>query len=115
MRALLLVPLALLFVQPAIAQSTLPDGVEPLLTCGNVYSLKSDDAKEQGDEDTATEFFYRGDALIWQARSMLEAAGYDANRVENVVMTSVLTTSFRYGAGEGEAMLADCLAAEDSP
>lgn len=115
MRAYLLAPLLLLAVQPAAAQSTLPDGVEPLLTCGNVYSMHSRDAKEAGDEGGATEFFNRGDALMWQARSMLEAAGYTAESIENVVMTSALTTGFRYGAGEGEAMLAECLAAEDSP
>lgn len=115
MRALLLAPFALLFALPAAAQSTLPEGVEQLLTCGNVYSMTSEDAKDAGDEGGATEFFNRGDALIWQARSVMEGAGFDAERIENAVMTSALTTGFRYGAGEAETMLAECLAAEDSP
>ena len=67
------------------------------------------------DEGGATEFFNRGDALIWQARSVMEGAGFAADRIENAVMTSALTTGFRYGAGEAEDMLAECLAAEDSP
>ena len=115
MRAYLLATLLMLAAHPALAQSTLPDGVEQLLTCGNVYSMHSEDAKAAGDEGGATEFFNRGDALIWQARSVMEGAGFAADRIENAVMTSALTTGFRYGAGEAEAMLAECLAAEDSP
>src|SRR5690242_3857427 len=115
MRALSLAVLVLVAASPALAESTLPDGVEHLLTCSNVYSMKSDDAKTAGDEGGATEFFNRSDALVWQARSVMEGAGLSPADIENAEMTSALTTGFRYGAGEDETMLAECLAAEDSP
>jgi hypothetical protein len=115
MRALLVALPVLLLLQPAQAQSTLPEGVEQLLTCANVYSMKSDAAKEEGDDGAATEFFNMGDALVWQARAVLEAAGYTADRIENVEMNSALVTGFRYGAGEDQSMLDECLAAADSP
>ena len=75
MRALSLAVLTLLVAQPALGQSELPEGVEHLLTCATAYSLKSDEAKEAGDEGGATEFVTRGDALTWQARSTMEGAG----------------------------------------
>lgn len=100
---------------PAVAQSDLPEGVEQLMACAHTYSMRSDDAREAGDEGAATEFYNMGDALLWQARSILEAAGYDAQQVEDVEMNSALVTGFNYGAGMGEEMLADCLAAWDSP
>ena len=115
MRALSLAVLVLVTATPAFAQSTLPDGVEPLLTCANVYSMKSQDAKTAGDDGGATEFFNRGDALVWQARSILAGAGLSPAAIEHAEMTSALTPGFRYGAGEAETMLAECLAAEDSP
>ena len=115
MRALSLAVLALFVVSPAFAQSDLPEGVERLVTCSTVYSPKSEDAKAAGDEGGATEFFHRGDALIWQARSTMESAGMAPDAIENVEMNFALTVGFRYGAGEAETMLAECLAAEDSP
>ena len=115
MRALSLAVLVLVTATSAFAQSTLPDRVEPLLTCANVYSMKSQDAKTAGDDGGATEFFNRGDALVWQARSILEGAGLSPADIENAEMTSARTTGFRYGAGEAETMRAGCLAAEDSP
>ena len=114
MRALSLAVLALLIAQPALAQP-LPDGVEHLLTCSTVYSLKSDGDKAAGDEGSATEFFHRGDATLWQARSTMEAAGMTPEDIQNAEMNFALIVDFRYGAGEDEAMLAECLAAEDSP
>ena len=115
MRALSLAVLTLLVVQPVLAQSELPEGVEHLLTCATAYSLKSGEAKDAGDEGGATEFFNRGDALTWQARSTMEAAGMAPDAIQDVEMNFALTAGFRYGAGEGETMLAECLAAEDSP
>jgi hypothetical protein len=115
MRAISLAVLAVLIATPALAQADLPEGVERLMTCGTVYSMQSDDAKAAGDEGGATEFFHRGDALIWQARSAMEAAGMAPDAIQNVEMNFALTVGFRYGAGEADAMLAECLAAEDSP
>lgn len=115
MRATTLALFAVLFSTPGFAQSSLPDGVEQLLTCGTVYSLKSDDDKAAGDEGGATEFYHRGDALIWQARTTMETAGLAPDAVENAVMNAALTVGFRYGAGEAETLLAECLVAEDSP
>ena len=115
MRALLLALPILFVAQPAFADSHLPEGVQQLLTCATVYSMRSDDAKEAGDEGTATEFFNMGDALIWQARAMLESAGYAPDAIENAEMSSALITGLRYGAGEDQAMLDECLAAADSP
>ena len=115
MRALSLAVLVLAAATPALAQSGLPDGVEPLLTCANVYSMKSEEATTAGDTGGATEFFNRGDALVWRARSLMEGAGLSPADIENAEMNSALVTGFRYGAGEAETMLAECLAAEDSP
>jgi hypothetical protein len=114
MRALLFLPLPFL-ASPALADSHLPEGVQQLLTCATVYSLRSDDAREAGDEGTATEFFNMGDALVWQARAVMESAGYAPDAIENAEMNSALITGLRYGGGEGEAMLDECLAAADSP
>jgi hypothetical protein len=105
--------LALLTV-PAAAQNDLPEGVEQLMTCGHVYSLRSTDAKDAGDEGVATEFFNMGDALLWQARTTLEGAGYTAEQIQDIEMNSALINGFSYGA-DGESMLATCLAAWDSP
>ena len=85
------------------------------MTCATVYSMRSDEAEEAGDPDSALEFFHMGDALRWQARSTLEAEGYSPGLVEDVEMNFALMTGFNYGAGMGEQMLADCLAAWDSP
>jgi hypothetical protein len=115
MRAFRLALLAALTVSPAFAQGGMPDGVERLMTCGTVYSMQSDDAKAAGNEGGATEFFHRGDALIGQARSTMEAAGMAPDAIQNVEMNFALKVGFRYGAGEADAMLAECLAAEDSP
>lgn len=115
MRALSLAVLALLIAQPAMAQSDLPDGVEQLMTCSTVYSMKSDEEREAGDEGNAIEFFHRGDAMLWQARTTMEAAGMTPGDIQNVEMNFALIVGFRYGAGEDETMLAECLAAEDSP
>src|SRR5688572_12151883 len=68
----------------ALAANDLPEGVEQLLTCGHVYAMRSDDAKEAGDEDAALEFYYMGDALIWEARTSLEVAGYSPEQIENI-------------------------------
>jgi hypothetical protein len=114
MRPVLLAPLLLVISAPAFADD-LPPGVDSLLTCGHVYSMKSEDAKAAGDEGGATEFFHMGDNLIWQARTTLEGAGYAADAVENVVMNNSLITGFRYGAGEADTMFEECLAAADSP
>lgn len=103
------------FILPAAAADDLPEGVEQLMTCATVYSIRSDEADEAGDADSALEFFHMGDALLWQARSTLEAEGYTAQQVEDVEMNFALMTGFNYGAGMGEEMLADCLAAWDSP
>ena len=115
MRALLLAPLLLLAVPPALAQSDLPEGVAQLVTCSTVYSMRSDEAKTAGDEGTATEFFHMSEALLGQARAVMESAGYSAADIEDVEMNNALVTGFRYGAGEAEAMLAECLAAADTP
>jgi hypothetical protein len=115
MRALFLAPLLLLAATPASAQSALPEGVAQLVTCSNVYSMHSDDAKTAGDEGTATEFFHLSDALLGQARAVMESAGYTASDIEDVEMNNALVTGFRYGAGEAETMLAECLAAADAP
>ena len=103
------------FAVPARAQDDLPEGVEALLTCATVYSMRSDEAREGGDEGTATEFSHMGDAVRWQAVATLEGAGYSAEAIEDVEMNFALMTGFNYGAGMGEQMLADCLAAWDSP
>lgn len=100
---------------PAAAQESLPAGVERLLTCASVYSMRSDEAREAGDEDGATEFFNMGEALRWQAVATLEAAGYAADAVADVEMNFAQLAGFGHGAGGGEQMLADCLAAWDSP
>jgi hypothetical protein len=115
MRLILAAAALALLTVPVAAQTDLPEGVEQLMTCGHVYSMRSTDAKEAGDEGTATEFFNMSDALIWQARATLESSGYTADQIEDVDMNFALTTGFNYGAGMGEQMLADCLAAWDSP
>jgi hypothetical protein len=100
---------------PAAAANDLPDGVEQLLTCGHVYSMKSQDAKDAGDSGAETEFFNMGDALRWQARAKLEEAGYNPQQIDDIDSNYALMTGFNYGAGMGEEMLSDCLAAADSP
>jgi hypothetical protein len=115
MRLMLAALLVAAAIVPAAAANDLPDGVAELLTCGHTYSLKSQDAAEAGDPDTEAEFFNMGDALLWQARSMLEAAGYSAQQIDDIDMNNALTTGFNYGAGMGEEMLQTCLAAWDSP
>lgn len=114
MRLARLLPLLVLCAGPALADD-LPEGVDQLLTCGHVYSMKSEDAKALGDEGAATEFYHMGDNLIWMARGRMEAAGFAPDAVENVVMNTALTVGFRYGAGEDEALFTECLAAADSP
>jgi hypothetical protein len=114
MRTILAASLALL-AAPAFAANDLPEGVEQLMTCGHVYAMRSTEMKEAGDEGTATEFFNMSDALIWQAKTTLEGAGYTAEQINDVDMNFALTTGFNYGAGMGEQMLADCLASWDSP
>lgn len=96
-------------LSPALAQDDLPEGVKQLLTCGHTFMLHSDDQKAKGDEGAATEFYYRGDELLWRARLTLEQAGYDATRIGNVVDTAALTTGFSYGGGAAETLLADCI------
>jgi hypothetical protein len=103
---------ALVFVAPVVAQEIPPAAVQALL-CGHVYSLASEDDQVAGDEGTATEFYYRGDELIWRARLTLEEAGFDAGAVQGAVDSSAMTTGFRYGAGEAGALLAECLAVEE--
>jgi hypothetical protein len=116
MRGVVLVLALLCVSDPALAQSDpLPEGVEQLMTCSTVYSMKSDEARAAGDEGTATEMFHMGDNLLYLARSRMQTAGYTAQTITDVEMNYALMIGFRYGAGEGEAMLADCLAAEDTP
>jgi hypothetical protein len=115
MRLLLAAGLVAATVAPVLAANDLPEGVEQLMTCGHVYSMKSDDAAQAGDAGAQAEFFNMSDALLWQARSAMEAAGYTAVQINDVDMNFALTTGFNYGAGMGEQMLADCLAAWDSP
>jgi len=115
MRLLLAAGLAAAFALPAAAAEGLPEGVEQLMTCGHVYSIRSDEAAKAGDADTQAELFNMGDALIWQAKSSMEAAGFTAQEINDVDMNYALMTGFNYGAGMGEQMLADCLAAWDSP
>lgn len=100
---------------PAWAAGELPEGVDQLLTCGHVYSLRSADAQAAGDADSEAEFFNMSEALLWQARTTMEAAGYDAQGIQNVVDNNAMMTGFNYGTGQGDAMLEDCLAAWDSP
>ena len=100
---------------PAEAENELPDGVTELFVCSHVYSLRSEEALEAGDEGGATEFFHMGDALLVQGQNTLLEAGYTAEQVDNIDANFALTTGFNYGAGEGENMLASCLAAWDSP
>lgn len=100
---------------PAQAASDLPDGVEQLLTCGHVYSLRGDDARQSGDDGAAFEFSNMGQALLGQARTTLEGAGYDSGQIDDIDANAALMTGFNYGAGMGEEMLAGCLAAWDSP
>lgn len=117
MRRAVLVLAVLCAAGPALAQSdtALPEGVDQLVTCSTVYSMKSDDARAAGDEGTATEMFHMGDNLLFLARSRLEAAGYTAQAITDIEMNYALMIGFRYGAGEDEAMLAECRAAEDTP
>ena len=115
MRLLMAVSLVAATIVPASAQNELPEGVDQLMTCAHVYSLKSEDAAAAGDEGAKTEFFHVGDALLGQAKLTLESAGYSADEIENVDMNYALTTGFNYGASMGEEMLADCLAAADTP
>lgn len=112
---MLLVSTLLLTAAPALAANDLPEGVEPMFVCASVYSMKSDDLREAGDEGAATEFFHMSDAVRWQAVGTLEAAGYTAEQIENVEMNMAMMTGFNYGAGMGEELLANCLAAWDSP
>jgi hypothetical protein len=107
--------LAALVALPAAAAEGLPEGVEQLLTCGSVYSMRADEVAEAGDADSEAEFRNMGEALIWQAEATLAAAGFTAGEIEDAEMNSALLTGFNYGAGMGEELLADCLAAWDSP
>jgi hypothetical protein len=100
---------------PALAANDLPEGVEQLLTCAHTYSMRSDELSEAGDADGALELYNMGDALLWQARTSLEAAGYSPEQVDNIDMNSALMTGFNYGAGMGEEMLETCFMAWDSP
>jgi hypothetical protein len=104
-----------LVTTPALAANDMPEGVEPMLVCAHVYSLKSADAQEAGDEGAATEFFNMGDALSWQAKGSLESAGYTAKQIDNIDMNIAMMTGFNYGAGMAEELLANCLASSDSP
>lgn len=115
MRLIALAVFAALTVTPALSQSGLPDGVDRMLNCGHVYTMKSEDAKTAGDTGGATEFFNRGDNLLWLARTTMESAGMSADAAEDAVMNTAVVIGFLYGAGEAETMLAECLAAEDSP
>jgi hypothetical protein len=56
-----------------------------------------------------------GDALIWEARTSLEVAGYSPEQIENIDQNYALTTGFNYGAGMADEMLETCLSAWDSP
>jgi hypothetical protein len=107
--------LAAAAASPALAENDLPDGVAELFVCSHVYAMKSEEATEAGDEASSLEFFNMGDALLVQAQNTLLDAGYTAEQVDDIDMNLALTTGFNYGAGEGEAMLANCLAAWDSP
>jgi|SRR5690606_8048599 hypothetical protein len=115
MRLMLAAALVAASAVPAAAQNELPEGIDELMTCRHAYSMRSADAQEAGDEATATELFNMSDALYWQARAVLESAGYSADEIDNVDMNYALVTGFSYGAGMGEDMLAECLAAWDSP
>lgn len=115
MRLLIAIGLVAATIVPAAAQNELPDGVDQLMTCAHVYSMRSQEAAEAGDAGAQAEFFNMGDALLWQAKSTLEAAGYTAEQVNDVDMNYALTTGFNYGAGMADEMLATCLAAWDSP
>jgi hypothetical protein len=112
---LLLVPFLAVVATPVFAANDLPEGVEPTLVCAHVYSLRSDDAREAGDEGAATEFFHMGDTLSWQAKGSLESAGYTAEQIDSIDMNIAMMTGFNYGAGMAEELLANCLAQWDSP
>lgn len=103
---------ALAFIAPVAAQE-IPPAAEQALLCGHVFSLKSGDDTAAGDQGAATEFYYRGDELIWRARLTLEEAGFDMEAVQGAVDSSAMMTGFRYGAGEADALLAECLAMEE--
>lgn len=100
----------------AFAQDIPPRAAE-ILRCGIAFQNHSDALKETGDSGGATEFLYRGDELVQRATYMLQDAGFGADAVENVVMNTVLTASFEYGAGP-DALIAECItsvADDDSP
>lgn len=114
MRRLFFAVPILMLAAPLAAQE-IPAHVEPLLTCGHVFSLHSMDAGEAGDPDTEAEFFNMGDALLWQAQVALQEAGFAEAVIQDVLLNSGITVGFRYGGGEKQALLADCLAGWDSP
>lgn len=107
---------AVLFLTaPASAEGeALSDEIARLLECGHVYSLRSGEVTEAGDEDAALEFFHMGDALLAQARDAMAAAGLSPQEIEDADLNWAMMAGFTY-AGEGEDMLAGCLAEWDSP
>lgn len=113
MRSLLTIALLLAGTSSAFAVDNLPEGAEELLGCGHVYSMKADDAKEAGDEGGATEMQGMSDAYMGRADILLAEAGLDEVERENVVMSTALIFGFRYGAGEGDDIIAAC--GDDTP
>lgn len=106
----------LLASNPAFALDVPPRAAE-ILRCGIAFQNHSDALKETGDTGGANEFLNRGAELVQRATFMLQDAGFAADAIENVVMNTVLTASFEYGAGPDELM-AECLnsvADDDSP
>lgn len=114
MRLILAAALFAGFATVSMAADDLPEGVEQAISCSTVYSLHSDELREKGDEAGAAEFFNMGDALRGQAVAGMENAGFSADQVNDVEMNYALIIGFGYGS-DPETMLADCLAAWDSP
>ena len=96
-------------------QSAVPVLAEALLTCGNVYLMKGDDAEMTGNAEYATELKNLGYGMIGQARKVMMQEGIPPEGIENVVNNSALLTGFRYGAGEAEQMLEECTLTQDTP
>lgn len=115
MRLPIALALALATISPSLAQVPIAPEIERMMSCGYVYSLRSKDAETAGDPDTAAEFFNRADNLLWLAREQLLQAGHDVSVVDDILSNSAVTTGLEYGFGNGETMLAQCLAEEDSP
>jgi hypothetical protein len=108
--------IALLASSSAIAQEVSPDA-QAALHCGVAFDNHSKALEEAGDVGGATEFRFRGEELLQRGELMLVNAGFDAQGVEDVVMNTVIKTSFEYPF-DPDGMIEDCIRTvvdEDSP